>query len=204
MGGGGKMIYFQQFKRKEIGIPLESLFLLSVGELNVNKNHEVVIKALAKLKNPNIHYAIAGTGELTNHLLKVVQDLGLNNQVHLLGYRNDIKELYSTADICVFPSVREGLGLAALEGMACGLPLICSDNKGTREYAIDGENALVCRYNSVDDFVTAIYTLSNDASMRIRMGKISMMKVGKFDINNIVLMNEKIYSQHTVTAKGFC
>ena len=99
--------------------------------------------------------------------------------MHFLGQRNDIKELYKTADICVFPSVRDGLEFAALEGMACGLPLICSDNRGTREYAIDGKNALVCRYDSVDDFVTAIYTLDNDASMRIRMGKISMMKVGK-------------------------
>ena len=72
MGGGVKMIYFQQLKRKEIGIPLESLFLLSVGELNENKNHEVVIRALAKLKNPNIHYAIAGTGDLKNHFVKVV------------------------------------------------------------------------------------------------------------------------------------
>ena len=198
------MIYFQQLKRKEIGIPLESLFLLSVGELNENKNHEVVIRALAKLRNPNIHYAIAGSGDLKNHLVKVVRDLGLDNQVHFLGHRNDIKELYRAADICVFPSVREGLGLAALEGMACGLPLICSDNRGTREYAIDGKNALVCRYDSVDDFVTAIYTLDNDASMRIRMGKLSMMKVGKFDINNIVLMTEKIYSQHMVSTEGFC
>lgn len=198
------MIYFQQLKRKEIGIPLESLFLLSVGELNENKNHEVVIRALAKLRNPNIHYAIAGSGDLKNHLVKVVRDLGLDNQVHFLGHRNDIKELYRAADICVFPSVREGLGLAALEGMACGLPLICSDNRGTREYAIDGKNALVCRYDSVDDFVTAIYTLDNDASMRIRMGKLSMMKVGKFDINNIVLMTEKIYSQHMASTEGFC
>ena len=140
------------------------MFLLSVGELNENKNHEVVIRALAKLRNPNIHYAIARSGDLKNHLVKVVRDLGLDNQVHFLGHRNDIKELYRAADICVFPSVREGLGLAALEGMACGLPLICSDNRGTREYAIDGKNALVCRYDSVDDFVTAIYTLDNDAS----------------------------------------
>ena len=118
----------------------------------------------------------------------------MDNQVHFLGQRNDIKELYKTADICVFPSVRDGLEFAALEGMACGLPLICSENRGTRGYAIDGKNALVCRYDSVDDFVTAIYTLDNDASMRIRMGKLSMMKAGKFDINNIVLITEKIYS----------
>lgn len=45
-------------------------------------------------------------------------------------------ELYKAADVCVFPSIREGLGLAAIEGMACGLPLIVADNRGTRDFVL--------------------------------------------------------------------
>ena len=123
-------------KRAELGIPEDAFLLISVGELNRNKNHEIVIRALAKLRRPDIHYMIAGKGPQEEHLRSLANESGIGDNFHLLGYRHDIPELYKTADADVFPSIREGLGLAALEGMAAGLPLICSDNRGTREYAL--------------------------------------------------------------------
>lgn len=148
-------------KRRELGIPEDAFLLLSVGELNENKNHQIVIRALAELKNPDIYYMIAGKGPLKDYLLELSQELGVEEQVHLLGYRNDVAELYKTADVDVFPSNREGLGLAAVEGMAAGLPLICADNRGTREFAVHDETAVVCKYDSVVDFRDAISKLSN-------------------------------------------
>ena len=63
------------------------------------------------------------------------------DRVHLLGYINDIPEIYKIADLNAFPSLREGLGLAAIEGLSAGLPVVCLDNRGTREYAdINGVN----------------------------------------------------------------
>lgn len=118
-------------KRREIGVPEDSFLLLSVGELNENKNHQIIIKALAKLNNPKIHYAIAGVGDKREYLIDLANELGISEQVHLLGYRKDIPELNYSADVFCFPSIREGLGLAAIEAMACGLPVIVAKNRGT-------------------------------------------------------------------------
>lgn len=142
-------------KRREIGVPEDAFLLMSVGELNPNKNHEVVLRALAQTENGKIHYAIAGRGPLQDYLTETAKTLGISEQVHLLGYREDVPELYKAADCCVFPSIREGFGLAALEGVAAGLPLICADNRGTREYVVAGED-MVCNCNNVSEFADAI------------------------------------------------
>ncbi|MBP3378557.1 MAG: glycosyltransferase family 4 protein, partial [Clostridia bacterium] len=131
--------------RKELGIPSDAILLTSVGELNKNKNHEVVLRALSTLDDSNIHYAIAGNGPLHDYLIQLAQELKISNRFHLLGYRRDIAQIYKASDICVFPSIREGLGLAAIEGMAAGLPLIASDNRGTRDYCDNSVNGFLCK-----------------------------------------------------------
>ena len=117
-------------KRREIGVPEDAFFILSVGELNENKNHGVVIRALAELRDHRLHYGIAGIGDKKEALLKLAADLGIPDQLHLLGYRRDIPELNYAADIFCFPSFREGLAKSVMEAMACGLPVVCSKIRG--------------------------------------------------------------------------
>lgn len=186
-------LYLSQQLRKSIGVPVDSMLILSVGELNKNKNHEVVIRALAKIKDTTIHYVIAGTGELNNYLENLAMGLGVSERVHLLGYRTDIAELYRASDVCILPSIREGLGLAALEGMAIGLPLICSDNRGTRDYASCGKNALVCNYNSVKQFAEAIQKMLTELDMRLKMGRINYEIAKQYDVNKVESNMMSIY-----------
>jgi len=117
-------------KREELGIPQDAILLLSVGELNENKNHQIVIKALAKLNNSNIHYAVAGEGILHKYLEDLANDLGISKQVHLLGFRKDVNELYKTANIYVLPSLREGLNVSLMEALAGGLTSVASNIRG--------------------------------------------------------------------------
>lgn len=114
-------------KRKELNIPEEATLLLSVGELNENKNHETVIRAI---KDLDVYYIIAGKGDLQEHLQSVINDLELTDRVKLLGFRGDVFELCHAADIFVFPSFREGLSVSVMEAMACGLPVVCSQIRG--------------------------------------------------------------------------
>ncbi len=120
-------------KRAELGIPDGAFLMLSVGELNRNKNHEVVLRAMSLLSDPNIHYAIAGAGDLREYLLSLSEELGIRDHVHLLGYRKDVAELYRAADVFVFPSFREGLSVSLMEAMASGLPCLVSDIRGNRD-----------------------------------------------------------------------
>ena len=90
-------------------------------------------------------------------MIDLTRSLGIGKNVHLLGYRNDIPDLYRIMDIYIFPSIREGLGLAVIEGMAFGLPLICSNNRGMREYAFEG--AIRCNPMNEREFALAIKTM---------------------------------------------
>ena len=180
-------------KRRELGIPEDAFLLISVGELNENKNHQVVIRALAQLNNPQVHYMIAGNGELDKYLTGLAARLGVANQVHLLGYRRDVAELYKAADIDVFPSKREGLGLSAIEGMAAGLPLICSDNRGTREYMGRDSLGMVSDCLDSDKFADAIKSFYKNAESGIQTGKDASERAGHFSVEKVNREMMRIY-----------
>lgn len=120
-------------KRKQLGIPRDAYLILSVGELNKNKNHEAVIRAVARLDDPGIHYLIAGNGNLMGVLTRLEMKLNVEKQIHLIGYRNDVAELYKTADLYILPSLREGLNVSLIEARASGTPTICSKIRGNTD-----------------------------------------------------------------------
>lgn len=117
---------------KELNIPSDSTLLLSVGELNDNKNHKVVIQALPKLPS-NVHYVICGTGSLKEQHEQLAKELHVEDRLHLLGYRSDVIEIMKSCNIFVFPSKREGLSVALMEAMACGLPCVASNIRGNND-----------------------------------------------------------------------
>lgn len=181
-------------KRQEIGVPEDAFLLISVGELNENKNHQVIIKALAKLNDPNVHYAIAGVGDKKDYLLELAKELGVSEQVHLLGYRKDIPELNYSADVFCFPSHREGLGLAAIEAMACGLPLITSNVHGINDYSDDGVTGYKCAPTDVEGFAECIGKMLSDADKsRTKVGNHNKKLAKKYEIAQIVPLMRSIY-----------
>ena len=121
-------------KKAELGLPLDKLILLSSGELIKRKNHETILKALSQLKElSNIHYLLCGHGTLDTYLRDLAEQLGISHMVTFAGYREDILKILQTADLFLFPSYQEGLPMALLEAMACGLPVVCSDIRGSRD-----------------------------------------------------------------------
>ena len=179
-------------KRREIGIPDDGFVIISVGELNYNKNQKIIIEALEKIDNNNIHYIIVGKGQSYEELVDTVKQCEKTNQVHFLGYRNDINELFKISDCCAFPSIREGFGIVAIECMASGVPLICSDNRGTRSYAIDAVNAIVCKKNVVSEYVSAIEKMMNGDyrhQLELNLDK----TVDRYDVHRVVGLMKSIY-----------
>lgn len=180
-------------KRKEIGVPEEAFLILSVGELNKNKNHETIIRAVAKLNNPNIHYVICGRGPLKSKLKELTRELGVDKQVTLLGFRKDVAHICQVADIFAFPSKREGLGMAALEAMASRLPIITSNVHGIVDYSIDGKTGFCNSPTDVDAFVTSIEKLFVDEDLRIRIGQYNKDYVNKFSLEIVTDKLASIY-----------
>ena len=152
--------------RAEIGVTRKDFLILSVGELNENKNHKVVIRSLGKMQDPTIHYVICGKGEQLQDLQNIAEEEKVLDKVHFMGYRKDVVDICSQVDLFAFPSQREGLGLAALEAMYCGLALVTSRIRGLVDIMDDGISGFLCDPNNVDEWAEAIKTLKNNYKLR--------------------------------------
>ena len=183
-------------KRKEIGVSTNDFVLLSVGELIPRKNHEVVIRALSVLKQLNklshIEYVICGRGAYEADLKKLAEELGVTDHIHFLGYRNDISEICNCADLFVFMSHQEGLPVALMEAMACGLPAVCSNIRGNTDLIEDGVTGLISN-NTPEELAEVINEMRNDAVLRDRLASAALQKIKQFDLSCVEDEMTKIY-----------
>ena len=180
--------------QKELGIPDGGVMLLSIGELIERKNHETIIKALP-LVPEQIYYVICGKGVLREYLEELAKKLGVENRVIFLGFRQDIPQLCHAADISAFPSKIEGLGLAGIEAMAAGVPLVASNVHGILDYVIDGETGYACAPTDVKGFAKAIEKLALDEQLREAMKPACLKAVDPFEKANALQVMHTIYRE---------
>ena len=183
-------------KRKEIGVSADDFVLLSVGELIPRKNHEVVIRALSVLKRldklNHIEYVICGRGAYEADLRKLAEELDVADHVHFLGYRNDISEICNCADLFVFMSHQEGLPVALMEAMACGLPAVCSNIRGNTDLIEDGVTGLLAN-NTPEEVAQSISKMKSDTALRNRVASAALQKIKQFDLSSVEDEMSKIY-----------
>lgn len=185
--------------REKLGIPQDAKLILSVGELNENKNHESVIRALAdipEVKAGKIYYAIAGQGVFENRLKNVIKELGLVGKVILLGFRSNVAELYDAADIYAFPSFREGLSVALMEAMASGLPVVCSKIRGNTDLIDDPSGGYLFSPDNIQDIRNKTQQMLNLSYEELRMkGNYNFEKIKKFDKAVVECEINKLYTR---------
>ena len=181
-------------KREELGISESDIVLLSVGELSKRKNHKIVIQALGKIKKANIKYLICGKGNLDKELHKLSEELGIKEKICFLGFRTDIVSICKCSDIFVFPSLQEGLPVALMEAMACGLPCIVSNIRGNNDLIINGNNGILTNAKKVEDYKKAILYLIKEAGLRQEMAKKNQNIVKVYSCSNVREIMKRIYS----------
>lgn len=172
-----------------------SIIAISVGELNKNKNTQVVIEALGRIQNPNIHYVLCGVGDLDKNLLALAQDKKIAKNVHFLGYRSDVKQLLASSDMFIMSSFREGLPRSMMEAMSAGLPCIASEIRGITDLVDEGQGGYLCKPTDIDSYAKHIKTLAADENLRKSMGSYNLEKIKQFDIENVKAEMKKIYKQ---------
>lgn len=180
-------------KRKELGLSSEDVLLYAIGELNDNKNHQIVLRAMAKLQREDIHFVVCGRGDKEQELLNLARDLRIEKQVHLLGFRMDAKEWLGEADLFVFPSKREGLSVSLMESMAAGLPVVASKIRGNVDLIDQGKGGYLCSSCDVDGFVQAIDSLLEDKSLREKMGAYNQEKIKGFSVEMVEKIMRQVY-----------
>lgn len=174
---------------KELGIKTDDVLMLSVGELNDNKNHSIVIQAMRTLPE-NCHYVICGQGTAKEQLDQLAESCGCRDRLHLLGYRGDALSIVKSCDFFVFPSKREGLSVALMEAMAGGKAVACSHIRGNTDLIDENGGVLFDPYR-VDDCARAIQMLLR-SDMRA-MGGHNAVKMQMFSKENVSKMMQKIY-----------
>jgi glycosyltransferase involved in cell wall biosynthesis len=167
--------------REKLGIGRNETMLLTTGNLTAVKGHAVLISAIKLLveQDRSLKCFIAGQGELEEQLKRSIIENNLSSNIKLLGYRNDVAELLTAADIFVMPSLNEALGYSILEAMASGKPVVASSVGGIPEVITDGEDGILTVPGDAESLSNAIYSLMSDKAARKRMGEACRQKVNK-------------------------
>lgn len=165
-------------KREELGVKPGEIMLLSVGELNGNKNHRVVMEALSRMPEKKIAYFIAGTGDKKDELEQLAEREDVD--LHLLGFRNDVSELLAAADLYILPSIREGLNVSLMEAMASGTPCLCGRIRGNVDLVDEGKGGEMFVPEDVGSVEEAIRREMEDDWEE--QGRYNRGKIGEFDL----------------------
>lgn len=180
--------------RHELGLKEEEKIILNVARLKPQKNHELLIRAfqLFVKKNPAYHLVILGDGVEKGQLFRLIAECGLEDTVHLLGYRDDVFAWYSASDFFVLTSKFEGFPNVGVEAMSFGLPMISTRVPGVDEFLMDNQNGFITQ--SVPEAVAekSEVLASLSAQTRERMRRKCTETANCFDIKKIAKKYEEV------------
>lgn len=181
--------------REKLGISNEEKVIIHVSNFRPVKRVPDVIRAFARIASAMpAKLLLVGDGPDIRNVLKLVDDLGLKENVLFLGKQDNVEELFSISDLMLLLSEKESFGLAALEAMACGVPCIGTEIGGIPEVIIDGENGYICPLGDIEAISTkAIYLLSNEPLHRQFSYQASIGVKERFNAGKIVGQYESLY-----------
>ena len=179
-------------KRRSIGVPEDVFVIVSAGELNKNKNTEVIVQALKDVEGA--HYVACGVGPEKDNLEKLAQELGVSDRFHLMGYRTDMPEVMACADVFTMMSFREGMPRAILEAMDLGLPCVGSDTRGIRDL-IDKDGGYICKPTDAGAFAEAFNKLRDNPEARETMGRHNKEKAKGYSADIVRKELSDIYAE---------
>lgn len=187
-----KSVTSREQMREALGLGEEDFVLLSVAEMTKNKNHAMMLQALAQIPDRHVKLLCVGRGKLLEQNRAQCRALGLEDRVQFLGYRQDVPDLYRAADGFLFVSFREGLSLSLMEAMSCGLPAIVSPIRGNVDLISNGVEGLHTHLDS-KAIARSIEKLASSAELRKELGNAARKKMQAYSLDTIAEQMEKIY-----------
>ncbi len=191
--------------RKSYGYHPDDFLLFYAAEFNKNKNQQLLIHALALLKDevPKAKLLLAGDGALLDECRELATRLGVEKMVHFLGYRKDIQSLLSICDVAVASSLREGLPVNIMEAMSSGLPVVASDNRGHKELITNDKNGWIVDCQNEKALSEKIKLLSLNSELRIKLGLSGRnLMESAYSINHVLEQKKNIYTNFMEKQEG--
>ncbi|MFD2214006.1 glycosyltransferase family 4 protein [Metabacillus endolithicus] len=192
-------------RRLQYGYTQNDFLLFYAAEFNKNKNQQLLIKALAELKQtvPDVKLLLAGEGILQCSCKQLAIELNVQNMIEFLGYRKDIVDLLPMCDVAVASSLREGLPVNIMEAMACGLPVVATENRGHNELVNDLSNGWIVKPDDIKNLVGKIKHLTQDKHLIKTLGVNGRNKIEKgYSIKTILNENSLLYERYMKEMEG--
>lgn len=195
-------IDFQRFKkinkdhfRKAIA-PDGERILVHTSNFRKVKRVDDVIRVFEKVNQEiNCKLLLIGDGPERQHLEKLCRTIGLCDHIRFLGKQDAIEELLAVSDVFILPSANESFGLAALEAMACEVPVVSSNAGGIPEVNIDGSTGFLHDIGDTDGMANSVLKILKNDHLMAELSKNALAKAQTFHIDHILPQYESYYSE---------
>jgi glycosyltransferase involved in cell wall biosynthesis/Na+/melibiose symporter-like transporter len=189
--------------REDLRLSADHEVICVVGRLAPWKGHRTLLEALSALRRSRPRAVLVVVGEVAFwdssyelELKELTRDLGLEEAVRWVGFREDVPDLLRLCDVFVLPSVDEPFGRAIIEAMAVGKPVIATRSGGAPEVVLDGETGLLVEPGNVTELAVAMERLLADRELAARMASAGMARAREcFDVRRVVAMVEALHEQ---------
>jgi glycosyltransferase involved in cell wall biosynthesis len=185
-------------RREQLGLPPERPIVLFAGRFSSEKAIDVLLRASQKLheRNPQALLALAGTGPLLDEMKALSQSLGLADAVRFFGWTDQMLPLYQAADLFALTSWSEGMSIALLEAMACGLPPVATEIPGNTDLVTQDHNGLLFTPGDEAGLAAALERGLSDEPLRARLSAASRATItGQFSVEAMNERYARLYQQ---------
>lgn len=183
--------------RRENDFPDDAFVLVYCAQFIPRKNHLFLINQAIELKKkiPNLMLCFVGTGVNESKIKDYCEAKGVTDYVRFMGYRTDVQKLYAMSDILVSSSLQEGFGINLVEGMACALPIVCSDVRGHRDILEMAKNNFLFKFDD-NSFSDSILLLFQNKQLYEEVSKTNINNAKLFSIENSIQQMSVIYEKY--------
>jgi len=178
--------------RKHMGFDKDDKILINVGRLIKSKGQRHLIEMMPYLRRllPQVKLLIIGSGPQYNSLRDLINKYYLQNNIYLLGYRQDVQDLLKMSDLFVYSAQWEGLGVAVIEAMVAGIPILAHPLPALKEYIVNDQNGFFCDVLDKNNFANKVYDVLINYQDRLPIVTNAQKKV------NMMFSAEKISNQY--------
>ncbi|MCK5580807.1 MAG: glycosyltransferase family 4 protein [Candidatus Omnitrophica bacterium] len=184
--------------RDQFDISEKDLAIMHVANIRPVKGHQYLLQAFAKIipQYPHVKLVLIGEDRMGGQMQELAKSLQIENHVVFAGKQENVRELLGLADICVLPSLSEGMSNAILEYMIAGKPVVATRVGGTPELVENGRNGLLVEKENIEQLANALLSLIHDQEKRKQLGeKGREIAKEKFSMQTMVFNYERIFNR---------
>ncbi|MBR2289909.1 MAG: glycosyltransferase family 4 protein [Clostridia bacterium] len=182
--------------RGSLGLKEEDFVMIYPAEISNRKRQMWLIDSVKELlqKNSDLHLLLPGKDSLNGKCQELTNQLRLDNQIHILGYRKDIPQLLKISNLAVSTANQEGLPVNLMEAMYVGLPIVASNCRGNRDLITNENNGFLVELEDSEEFTKDILLLRNDKELSSKFDANNQTLINSFLLDGVMKEMKKIYN----------